>query len=57
MGLTSWKNSSDGKILKTDVSIAKKCLSGFGRRESKTENIHDNTALYKTISLKAILTS
>ena len=28
--------------MKTDVSIAKKCLSGFGRRESKTENTHDN---------------
>lgn len=26
MGLTSWKNSSDGKILKTDVSIAKNYL-------------------------------
>jgi len=24
MGLTSWKNSPEGKILKTDVSIAKK---------------------------------
>jgi len=27
MGLTSWKNSPDGKILKTDVSIAKNYLS------------------------------
>ena len=26
MGLSSWKNSSDGKILKTDVSIAKNYL-------------------------------
>lgn len=27
MGLTSWKNSPDGKILKTDVSIAKNYLA------------------------------
>ena len=27
MGLTSWKNSPDGKILKTDVSVAKNYLS------------------------------
>jgi hypothetical protein len=27
MGLTSWKNSPDGKILKTDVSIAKNYLN------------------------------
>lgn len=27
MGLTSWKNSPDGKVLKTDVSIAKNFLS------------------------------
>lgn len=27
MGLTSWKNNPDGKILKTDVSIAKNYLS------------------------------
>ncbi len=27
MGLTTWKNSPDGKILKTDVSIAKNYLS------------------------------
>ncbi len=27
MGLTSWKNSPDGKILKTDVSIAKNYLT------------------------------
>lgn len=27
MGLTSWKNAPDGKILKTDVSIAKNYLS------------------------------
>jgi hypothetical protein len=27
MGLTSWKNSPDGKIIKTDVSIAKNFLS------------------------------
>ena len=27
MGLTSWKNSPDGKIIKTDVSIAKNYLS------------------------------
>jgi hypothetical protein len=27
MGLTSWKNSSDGKILKSDTSIAKNYLS------------------------------
>lgn len=27
MGLTSWKNSPDGKIVKTDVSIAKNYLS------------------------------
>ena len=27
MGLTAWKNSPDGKILKTDVSIAKNYLS------------------------------
>nr|WP_320119771.1 virulence RhuM family protein [uncultured Marinifilum sp.] len=27
MGLTSWKNSPDGRILKTDVSIAKNYLS------------------------------
>lgn len=26
MGLTSWKNSPDGKILKSDVSIAKNYL-------------------------------
>jgi hypothetical protein len=26
MGLTSWKNAPDGKIVKTDVSIAKKYL-------------------------------
>jgi len=26
-GLTSWKNSPDGKVLKTDVSIAKNYLS------------------------------
>ena len=26
MGLTSWKNSPDGKIIKTDVSIAKNYL-------------------------------
>jgi hypothetical protein len=27
MGLTSWKNSPDGKILKTDVTIAKNYLN------------------------------
>jgi hypothetical protein len=27
MGLTSWKNSPDGKVLKNDVSIAKNYLS------------------------------
>ena len=27
MGLTSWKNSPEGKILKTDVSIAKNYLT------------------------------
>ncbi|MDD4149574.1 MAG: virulence RhuM family protein [Bacteroidales bacterium] len=27
MGLTSWKNSPDGKVIKTDVSIAKNYLS------------------------------
>lgn len=27
MGLTSWKNSPDGKILKSDVSIAKNYLT------------------------------
>ena len=27
MGLTSWKNSPDGKIIKTDVSIAKNYLT------------------------------
>lgn len=27
MGLTSWKNSPDGKVLKSDVSIAKNYLS------------------------------
>ncbi len=27
MGLTSWKNSPDGKVLKTDVSVAKNYLS------------------------------
>jgi len=27
MGLTSWKNSPDGKILKTDISIAKNYLN------------------------------
>ena len=27
MGLTSWENSPDGKILKTDVSIAKNYLA------------------------------
>jgi len=26
MGLTTWKNAPDGKILKSDVSIAKKYL-------------------------------
>lgn len=27
MGLTSWKNSPDGKIIKTDISIAKNYLT------------------------------
>lgn len=27
MGLTSWENSPDGKIIKTDVSVAKNYLS------------------------------
>jgi hypothetical protein len=27
MGLTSWKNSPDGKILKTDVTVAKNYLT------------------------------
>ena len=27
MGLTSWKHSPDGKILKSDVSIAKNYLT------------------------------
>ncbi|MFA6088929.1 MAG: RhuM family protein [Candidatus Woesearchaeota archaeon] len=27
MGLTSWKNSSKGKIIKTDVSVAKNYLT------------------------------
>ena len=27
MGLTSWKNSPDGKVLKSDVSIAKNYLT------------------------------
>jgi hypothetical protein len=27
MGLTSWKNAPHGKIIKTDVSIAKNYLS------------------------------
>jgi hypothetical protein len=29
MGLTNWKNAPDGKIIKTDVSIAKNYLSQF----------------------------
>ena len=28
MGLTSWENAPDGKIVKTDVSIAKNYLKG-----------------------------
>jgi len=27
MGLTSWENGPDGKIIKTDVSVAKNYLS------------------------------
>ncbi len=27
MGLISWRNAPDGKIVKTDVSVAKNCLS------------------------------
>jgi hypothetical protein len=33
MGLTSWKNAPDGKIVKTDVSIAKNYLYGEELRE------------------------
>ncbi|HMZ62017.1 MAG TPA: RhuM family protein, partial [Leptospiraceae bacterium] len=35
MGLTSWRNAPDGKIVKTDVSIAKNYLS---KNESKELN-------------------
>ena len=34
MGLTSWKNSPDGKILKPDVSVAKNYLIGKGTEVS-----------------------
>lgn len=27
MGLTSWRNAPNGKIVKADVSVAKNCLS------------------------------
>ena len=30
MGLTSWRNAPDGKIVKADVSIAKNYLFGIG---------------------------
>lgn len=33
MGLTTWKNAPDGKIIKTDVSIAKNYLT---RKELKS---------------------
>ena len=35
MGLTSWKNAPDGKIVKTDVTIAKNYLAK--RRDNRIE--------------------
>jgi hypothetical protein len=56
MGLTTWEKAPNGKIVKTDVSIAKnylngtvgQCFSGFGRRPGKAAYSYDNGRLGKT---------
>lgn len=41
MGLTSWKNSPDGRILQSDVSVAKNYLS-----EKQIRRLERNVSLY-----------
>mgnify|MGYP000450092388 CR=1 FL=1 len=63
MGLTTWENAPDGKILKADVTVAKKlpeqrgnelsgahrvALSGLCRIAGRTENPHEHGGLGKT---------
>ena len=50
MGLTSWKNSPSGKILETDVVIAKNYLS-----KSEIENLELIVSSFKTIVLSTTL--
>lgn len=53
MGLTSWKNAPDGKIIKTDVSVAKnylkeqelKSLDRFITISGRTRHTHDHERL------------
>ena len=62
MGLTTWAAAPEGKIVKSDVSIAKNyfteqemrslericiCISGFGRRPSRASYPDDNGGLVK----------
>ena len=62
MGLTTWAAAPDGKIVKSDVSIAKNYLSeqemrslyriglsGFGRRPCRTPHTNDNGGLVKAV--------
>ena len=51
MGLTAWKNAPDGKILKSDVSIAKNYL--IEREIKELERIVTSSACARTASSRA----
>lgn len=53
MGLTSWKNAPDGKIMKTDVSIAKNYLYREEMQEANSKSIESFRINY----IRVILTS
>ncbi len=42
MGLTNWKQAPDGKILKSDVYIAKNYLSDFDKEIQRITGIKDD---------------
>ena len=51
MGLTTWKNAPDGKILETDVTIAKNYLS----QEEITENANSEPFIVAETSATEIV--
>ena len=46
MGLTTWKNAPGGKIVKSDVSIAKNYLS-----QSELQDLNQFVSMYLDLSL------